>query len=270
MPATPYAKLLVSLNSGATQSGGITGANSDTVALTAESTVGWNLDTPPKWEIYSYPDGWTGPASGWTTESVAQPFGGTADIYVYYGLGPPPTFTLPALPLWGKFLFRLTVQGGVLNGIISPALTDDTTAVQIASPNGLFDTATLETTQFSQDRAWSGPLQENWRIIDDALGNQLTWELASNATQPSVGATVALTFLDADTMQVGQVIASSAGIYEVTNIGAAPIITVELIQALAIAPAGTVLDGTLFGLAGLSLRSVFRGATTTLKGAVLQ
>ena len=56
MPTTPYAKLLVSLNAGPTQSGAITtAANLDTVQLTAESTAQWDLTTPPRWEIYSYP-----------------------------------------------------------------------------------------------------------------------------------------------------------------------------------------------------------------------
>ena len=53
MPTTPYAKLLVSLNAGPTQSGAITtAANLDTVQLTAESTAQWDLTTPPRWEIY--------------------------------------------------------------------------------------------------------------------------------------------------------------------------------------------------------------------------
>lgn len=170
MPTTPYAKLLASVNGGIPTGGAITsGAYGDTIQLTAESTAQWDLTTPPRWEIYSYPPGWTGPASGWTTESVEQPFGGTADVYVYTGLGPPPAFNLPADPLWGKWLFKLTVQGGLLNGIPTNTLIDDTLAIEIVSPNGFHDTATLEGTQFSTSRAWSGDVQENWRTVDEKI-----------------------------------------------------------------------------------------------------
>lgn len=202
MPSTPYAKLLVSLNGGAPQSGGITAANGDTVALTAESTAQWDLDTPPKWEIYSYPDGWTGPASGWTTESVAQPFGGTADIFVYYGLGPPPSFTLPALPLWGKFLFRLTVQGGILNGRNNPTLIDDTTALSVESPSGLIDTATLEGTQFSQSRAWSDAQQKNLRVLDALV-------IGGGGTVTNVSGTAPINVVNGTSMPVVSITAAT-------------------------------------------------------------
>jgi hypothetical protein len=170
MPSTPYAKLLASINAGPPQDGAITtAAAGDTVQLSAESTAQWDLSTPPRWEIYSYPPGWSGPASGWTTESVALPTGGTADVYTYLGLGPPPAFDLPAAPEWGKTLYRLTVQGGLLNGVPSTTLVDDTLAIEVVSSNGLHDTAALEGIQFSSDRAWAGAVQENWRIIDTAL-----------------------------------------------------------------------------------------------------
>lgn len=169
MPSTPYAKLLVSINGGATTSGGITAANSDTVQLTAESTAQWDLTTPPRWVIYAYPPNWTGPASGWTTESVPSPFGGTSDIYVYTGLGPPPIFTLPALPMWGKFLFDLTVAGGILNGSDAPQLIDRTTGVQILGPGGLTDIAVTEEIQFDASRAWVGTWQDDLRILDAAI-----------------------------------------------------------------------------------------------------
>jgi len=171
MPSTPYAKLLVSLNGGGPQSGGITAANGDTVQLTAESTAQWDLDTPPRWVIYAYPPGWTGPASGWTTESVPSPFGGTSDIYVYTGLGPPPAFTLPDLPMWGKFLFDLTVQGGLLNGQRTTQLIDRSTAIQIIGPGGLLDIAVGEENQFDPSRAWSGAFQDDLRIIDALLAS---------------------------------------------------------------------------------------------------
>lgn len=190
MPSTPYAKLLVTLNAGPPQSGAITtAANGDTVQLSAESTAQWDLSEPPRWEIYSYPPGWTGPASGWATESVPQPFGGTANVYVYLGLGPPPAFTLPAAPTWGKFLIRLTVQKGLLNGVPTPTLTDDTTALEIISPNGFRDTATLEGIQFSSSRAWNAAMQENWRTLDSTFTSGVVSSVGASAPITSTGGT---------------------------------------------------------------------------------
>lgn len=174
MPTTPYAKLLVSLNGGPTQSGGVTGSPGDTVQLSAESTAQWDVTNPPRWEIYAYPPGWTGPAAGWVTESVPQAGGGTADVFVYLGLGPPPAFLLPALPMWGKFLTKLTVQGGLLNGLPSPQLVDNTTGVQTIGPNGLLDMAVGEEGQFDGARAWVGPWQEDLRLLDAALAGAAT------------------------------------------------------------------------------------------------
>ena len=54
MPSTPYAKLFASISSGALQDDGITAIVTDTVDLSAESTVGWITSgvSAPKWEIY--------------------------------------------------------------------------------------------------------------------------------------------------------------------------------------------------------------------------
>ena len=73
----------------------------------------------------------------------------------------------------GKFLVRLTVQGGLLNGIPTPTLTDDTTALGNSGPGGMRDTAALEGTQFSSSRAYVASMQENWRTIATALGAAL-------------------------------------------------------------------------------------------------
>lgn len=170
MPSTPYAKLLVSLNAGPTQSGGVTAANGDSVQFSAESTAQWDLTTPPRWEIYAYPPGWTGPGTaGWVTESVPSPFGGTSDVYVFTGLGPPTAFTLPALPMWGDFLCKLTVAGGLLNGLPSAQLVDNTTALRIVGPGGLTDIAVSAETQFDTARSWVGSWQDDLRILDAAL-----------------------------------------------------------------------------------------------------
>lgn len=169
MPSTPYAKLLVSLNAGPTQSGGVTALNGNTVQFTAESTAQWDLTVPPRWEIYAYPPGWTGPAAGWTTESVPSPFGGTYDVYVYIGLGPPPAFALPALPMWGDFLCKLTVAGGLLNGLPAAQLVDNATALRIVGPGGLKDIAVSAEAQFDTARAWVGSWQDSLRILDAAV-----------------------------------------------------------------------------------------------------
>ena len=209
MPSTPYAKLLATLNAGPPQSGAITtAANGDTIQLSAESTAQWDLTVPPRWEIYSYPPGWTGPASGWDTESVPQPFGGTADVYVYTGLGPPPSFTLPSAPTWGKFLLKLTVQGGLMNGVPTTTLVDDATALEIISPIGLRDAATLEGTQFDTARAWSGPLQENLRTLETVIGT-ITVDIVaiettlSSGVVSSVGASAPITSSGGTTPTIG-------------------------------------------------------------------
>lgn len=193
MPSTPYAKLLISVNGGAPSPGPITADPGDTIQFTAESTAHWDLTTPPRWEIHAYPPGWTGPASGWTTESVPQPGGGTADVYVYLGLGPPPAFLLPALPMWGKFLPRLTVQGGLLNGLPSAQLVDNTAGVQTIGPNGLYDVAVGEEGQFDNARSWVGPLQDDLRLLDAALaGAAAPYTSTPTAIEPSAGSAGAI------------------------------------------------------------------------------
>lgn len=187
MPSTPYAKLLISVNGGPLTSGAITANPGDTIQFSAESTAQWDLTTPPRWEIYAYPPGWTGPASGWTTESVPQPGGGSADVYVYLGIGPPPAFLLPALPMWGKFLPKLTVAGGLLNGMPSAQLVDKSSGLQTVGPNGLLDVAVSEEGQFDSARAWVGPLQDDLRLLDAALAGSAS-PYASTPTAITIGA----------------------------------------------------------------------------------
>jgi hypothetical protein len=186
MPSTPYAKLLISVNGGALTSGAITANPSDTIQFSAESTAQWDLTTPPRWEIYAYPPGWTGPATGWTTESVPQPGGGSADVYVYLGIGPPAAFTLPALPMWGKFLPKLTVAGGLLNGVPAAQLVDKSSGLQTIGPNGLLDVAVGEEGQFDSARAWVGPLQDDLRLLDAALAGSAS-PYASLPTAVTIG-----------------------------------------------------------------------------------
>lgn len=175
MPTPPYARLAVRVNAGAQQFGGITAAHGDAIRLEAESTAYWGAPAA-EWTIYEYPDGWTGPGAPWVTISVPQANGlPDADVFKYYGNSFPPSFNLPALPYWGKFEFSLLVNGGS----ITSTLYDESTAVQVLSPNGLMIPAFRETKQFGAWRGFSGPLINALRVIDGFL-----------STVPAVGSSV--------------------------------------------------------------------------------
>lgn len=154
MPSPPYAKLLVSLNGGAAQSGGITAPASATCQLSAESTAGW---TSQRWEIWAFPSGFALPA-GWSLD---------AESGVYYSLAlSPSAFTLPSAADWGKFLFRLKVNNldPGNSGVPASQLQDETTGVSVLATSGLEDVAFGETTQFGS-RSWAGVLQRDFRIL---------------------------------------------------------------------------------------------------------
>ncbi len=153
MPVNPSAALQASISGGANQTGGITAALSATVQLVPVSSVGW---TSQRYEIYSYPVGFATPA-GWTLD-------GTTGAIYYATSSTPPIFTVTP---WGKYLFRLTVNGGLDgNGVASPALLDESCAVDVLSPNGLHDLAWNETTQFSASQKWVAHQKANLRILD--------------------------------------------------------------------------------------------------------
>jgi hypothetical protein len=71
--------------------------------------------------------------------------------------------------MWGKFLFDLTVAGGILNGLPAQQLIDRSTGVQIIGPGGLLDIAVSEEIQFDPSRAWVGTWQDDLRILDAAI-----------------------------------------------------------------------------------------------------
>lgn len=178
MPASPYAKVLASINGGATASGGIVVPASATVQLSGVNTASWLNQL---WEIYEYPVGFTAPA-GWST---------AANGSIYSTAVTPPQFTLPAISLWGKFFVRLTVNGGILNGALagpgSPQpLIDIATALTMLSPNGLVDTGYLEANQFDSLRQWSGEMKRNWRKIDSLLVSILPSIITTNTTLAAV------------------------------------------------------------------------------------
>jgi len=149
---SPSATLLVSINGGATTTGGITGALLDTVDMSAQSTIGWAVTgvSAPRWEIYGYPPSFSVP-SGYSTDGVTG-------AYYYVGLTPP-QFTMSA---WGKYMLRLIVNGG------GGSLTDESTSVRVYAPSGLDDLGRYEKAQFSQD--WTDGYRANLRIINSGLG----------------------------------------------------------------------------------------------------
>lgn len=185
MPTPPYARLLVSRNGGAHQTGGITAAAGDAVQLSSEST----LQQTTYYEITDYPPGWPTP-SGWTLDA-------SSGIIFFVGLTPP-AFTLPATSAyWGKWLFRLTVQEGIGElGAPDPTRVDTSTALKTIPASGLNDIAFGEDAQFSRD--WIAELKATLRTIDTALttgGTANATAIQSNpvdATAPTLkGSTVA-------------------------------------------------------------------------------
>lgn len=169
MPATPYAKITISIEEGPPQTGGVLAAAGQTVQLNSESVLDWPSNPPPRWEIFAYPEGWSGPA-GWTVEPKPMPSGAVFNVFVFLGVGPPPAFVLPGPALWGDFLFRLLLANGLLNGALAPQLQDETAGVRVLSPSGLVDTAPRTGTQFDPARSWPGAMQANWRTLDTLIG----------------------------------------------------------------------------------------------------
>jgi hypothetical protein len=176
VPVAPYAAILVTINSGAPARGGIEASFGDTVQLYAESTIGWGIPAAI-WEITTYPAGWP-PPPGWSIDPVTK-------AYVLLGnVSLLPPFQLPAAStgLWGKWKFRLRVNGG------GGALTDWSTAVEIVSPRGVHDLAASEGSEFGAERGWPGGQQGNLRLLDQALAGAGS-TLASIGVTPPLEAT---------------------------------------------------------------------------------
>ena len=153
MPTTPYAKLLIRVNGGAPQSGGITAATGDVIQLEAESTVGWS--SASRWEISGFPSGFALPA-GWLSETA-----GGHTVYYYLGNTPPPAFTLGP---WGKYMPALHVNGG------GGQKTDVSTAISVPSPSGLIDLGHDELEQFGRREGWAKDQRANLRVLEAGLG----------------------------------------------------------------------------------------------------
>lgn len=163
MTTAPYAKTMMQIDGGGSVFGGQVVAGSNVVQLLGESTVQW---TSQLWEIYEYPLGYPLPA-GWVSNNGI--FQNSSVL--------PPTFTLsPALTRWGKYLFRLTVNGGLLNGVYSgpsspQPLVYEASALHVKSPYlQLSDVGFRETNQFDSIRQWMGELKATLRQIDSFAG----------------------------------------------------------------------------------------------------
>lgn len=163
MPVTPYAKLRASLNGGAPQTGGIGVVHDVLVQLSPESTQGWKLEATV-YQITAFPPGWTAP-SPWLYDPLQNFFYYTANGT--NGVNPP-AFTLPSVAqivagLWGKWKFRLLVNGG------GGTRTDWSLALNLPDSTGLVDVAVSESIEFGGNLKWVAALQSNFRIIAAAI-----------------------------------------------------------------------------------------------------
>lgn len=162
MPNTPYAKVKMVVDGSPAVYGGqiVTGGN--VVQLLGEDTSSWDNAL---WEIYEYPEGFACPA-GWVNIN---------GVYTSYD-DIPPSFTLAnSSTLWGKYFFRLTVDGGLLDGVFmgvgsDQPLVDEASALSVLSPNAnLHDVGNHETNQFDSFRQYIGELKKTLRLIDSIV-----------------------------------------------------------------------------------------------------
>jgi hypothetical protein len=162
MPATPYAKVLVSVNGDPNVSGGLDVPSGAELTLTPESIVGWQRAV---WEFYDYPEGWTAPP-GWTLRADG--------IISCAGYAPPP-ITLPAnTSLWGVWMLRLRVNEQATDDKNRIGdLLDDSTCLSMLSPRGQRDIGARErshfTTTLTRIKGWLRSYQRNLRTIEAQL-----------------------------------------------------------------------------------------------------
>lgn len=190
-------KILVRLNEGAPQTGGLQAAPGDVVQLRIDTPgdVGKNL----RFEIYGYPEGWSLP-SGWIEDALAHVL--VSSSVTPTDLTLPDTVEVDA-GQWGKWFFRLFVDG---------KLVDDSSAVELVSPNlGLHALPAGEGGQYGGSaRQWGYHLEDNLRKIDASGGGggggsitaqqgpsgtpltSVTWLRFNGATVVSGGAGIAV------------------------------------------------------------------------------
>jgi hypothetical protein len=155
MPSVPYARLLVSVNGGAYQTGKISPAYGDAIQLVGEVTAGWDHQI---WEIVYYPATWATP-SGWTLDPVTG--------FIYSTAVQPPSFTLPPDTLWGKWLFRLRINDAITNDKAETRFTDTASGLSIESSHTLRDLGSTEKAQYDKD--WARDHQHNLRALDSGM-----------------------------------------------------------------------------------------------------
>lgn len=154
MTTAPYAKLRANIGGAGNATGALVGASGATCLLSQDPA---GLGQSFLYEIYDYPFGWPQPA-GWSVDAIG--------VYFYQG-STPPSFNLPATPLWGKLQLRLTVNNGDpgTSGLPATQFVDLTTVVRTAGPSGVQDIAYQETNQWVPFRKWVGHLKENIRLL---------------------------------------------------------------------------------------------------------
>src|SRR3954470_19693613 len=161
MTTAPYAKLRANIAGAGNLSGSLVGASGATCQLSQDPA---GLGSSWLYEITDYPEGWAVPA-GWTADPVSG-------VYSYAGLTPP-SFTLPADPLWGKLAPKLTVNNGDpgTSGLPATQFVDKSTVISTPEPggSGFEDIAYGETNQWDAQRKWIGPHKRNIRRMA-ALG----------------------------------------------------------------------------------------------------
>lgn len=155
MTTAPYAKLRANIAGAGNLSGALVGAAGATCQLSQDPA---GLGSSFLYEITDYPETFPTPA-GWAIDA-------TSGVISYAGLTPP-SFTLPALPLWGKITLRLTVNNGDpgTSGLPSTQFIDSSTVISTPDPsgNGYEDVAYGETNQWDAKRKWMGAYKRNIR-----------------------------------------------------------------------------------------------------------
>lgn len=215
MPTPPFAQMLCSLNGGAASTGGLTAPSAATVQLSGANTSGWRSAL---WQMTDYPTGFTAPA-GWSTDP-----GGI----IFYAGVTPPSFTLPANTVrWGKWMIKLTVNGGVDEfGVFNAAkMIDTATAVSVLSPKGQISIGAGETTQFGGAlKGWVAQYQADQIALEALLGGASVPTLVSitPAQGPMSGSTavalVGTNFLAGDTVTICGIAATSVVVVDATHI----------------------------------------------------
>lgn len=252
MANPPFAQVLASINGGAASSGGLSAAFTQTVQLSAASTIGW---TSAIWELYDTPPGFTTP-SGWTRAASGVVYFQPANPTT-----PPPVFSIPASGSnnWGKWAIRLRINGNPLaqnadgspNQFFQPSLTDETTFVRVSSPNlGMHGLAFNETTQYDTLRAAVGEIMQCLRAIDGAstLGGGFIPPTGSGLLKETGGTLNGAAFI------------GTAGQFPVVNAAGTDVIWVTLDgDVTAGSPSGGVYPFNVTGLLGHTLPSLATG-----------